>query len=100
MTALQELQEANAEACAGNPEATKYTYDFFCSTTPADSIEPMKELFDNVKEYKNVSMDELSMGMSGDYETAIKCGATMIRVGSAIFGARNYKTERCSDLNK
>lgn len=32
----------------------------------------------------------LSMGMSGDYEDAIRCGATMVRVGTAIFGARNY----------
>ena len=30
------------------------------------------------------------MGMSGDYEDAIRTGATMVRVGSAIFGARNY----------
>ena len=32
----------------------------------------------------------LSMGMSGDYEDAIRFGATMVRVGSAIFGARHY----------
>ncbi|NJW55723.1 YggS family pyridoxal phosphate-dependent enzyme, partial [Salinimicrobium sp. CDJ15-91] len=32
----------------------------------------------------------LSMGMSGDYKIAINCGSTMIRVGSAIFGERNY----------
>ena len=32
----------------------------------------------------------LSMGMSGDYADAVRCGATMVRVGSAIFGARNY----------
>jgi len=36
----------------------------------------------------NVSMDELSMGMSGDFETAIEEGATLVRVGTAIFGAR------------
>jgi len=36
----------------------------------------------------NVSMDELSMGMSGDYEVAIEEGATIIRVGTAIFGER------------
>ena len=32
----------------------------------------------------------LSMGMSGDYRNAIECGSTMVRIGSAIFGARNY----------
>lgn len=42
------------------------------------------------KNYDNISMDVLSMGMSGDYEAAIECGATMVRVGSAIFGKRNY----------
>ncbi|MEK7412151.1 MAG: alanine racemase, partial [Planctomycetota bacterium] len=34
---------------------------------------------------------ELSMGMSGDYVEAIKEGATMLRIGTAIFGERNYK---------
>ena len=52
----------------------------------------MQQLFEDTKkkQYKNVSMSELSMGMSGDYETAIEYGATIVRVGSAIFGARNY----------
>lgn len=38
----------------------------------------------------NVSMKVLSYGMTGDYETAIEEGATMVRVGTGIFGARNY----------
>lgn len=42
------------------------------------------------KKGDNVSMDTLSMGMSDDFESAIRCGSTMIRVGTAIFGARNY----------
>ena len=42
------------------------------------------------KKYDNVCVDILSMGMSGDYEDAIRCGSTMIRVGTAIFGARDY----------
>jgi len=33
-------------------------------------------------------LEKLSMGMSGDYQTAIRCGATSVRVGTAIFGAR------------
>ncbi|HEW81757.1 MAG TPA: YggS family pyridoxal phosphate-dependent enzyme, partial [Nitrospirae bacterium] len=37
------------------------------------------------------TMNELSMGMSNDYEVAIEEGATMVRVGTAIFGARKYK---------
>lgn len=44
------------------------------------------------KKYDNVSMDCLSMGMSGDYAEAIAEGSTMIRIGTAIFGPRNYGT--------
>ena len=42
------------------------------------------------KKYDNVLVDIMSMGMSGDYADAIACGSTMIRVGTAIFGARDY----------
>ena len=43
------------------------------------------------KKYDNVMVDCLSMGMSDDYADAIACGSTMIRVGTAIFGPRNYQ---------
>lgn len=46
------------------------------------------------KTYHNVNMECLSMGMSGDFTTAIECGATMVRVGSLIFGERNYGCEK------
>jgi pyridoxal phosphate enzyme (YggS family) len=42
------------------------------------------------KKYDNVSVKILSMGMSDDFADAIACGSTMIRVGTAIFGARDY----------
>ena len=42
------------------------------------------------KKYDNIWVDILSMGMSDDYADAIRCGSTMIRVGTAIFGARDY----------
>ena len=42
------------------------------------------------KNINNVTMAVLSMGMTNDYEVAIEEGATMVRVGTAIFGARNY----------
>ena len=42
------------------------------------------------KKYDNVCVDTLSMGMSGDFVDAVRCGSTMIRVGTAIFGARDY----------
>ena len=42
------------------------------------------------KKYDNVSGIVLSMGMSADYREAIACGSTMVRIGTDIFGARNY----------
>lgn len=53
----------------------------------------MKTIFDNLKtfEYKNVSMEYLSLGMSSDYEVAIDSGANMVRLGESIFGKRDYK---------
>ena len=52
----------------------------------------MRNLFVDIstKKYDNVSMECLSMGMSDDYADAISEGSTMIRVGTAIFGPRNY----------
>jgi PLP dependent protein len=51
----------------------------------------LKQLFEKLKQYQNeqVQMRELSMGMSGDYLMAVEEGSTLVRVGSAIFGARN-----------
>lgn len=53
----------------------------------------MQELFSSLKSSENIDksrFDVLSMGMSGDYEKAIKYGATIVRVGSGLFGQRNY----------
>ena len=49
-----------------------------------------KEIFNKLKDrnLKNISMEILSMGMTNDYKIAIQEGATMIRVGSGIFGLR------------
>ena len=44
----------------------------------------------NQKNIDNVSVRELSMGMTNDYEVAIEEGATMVRVGTGIFGEREY----------
>ncbi len=49
----------------------------------------LKKTFDNLKQ-QLTHIDTLSMGMSGDYKIAIEEGSTMVRVGSSIFGARNY----------
>ncbi len=52
----------------------------------------MSQLFIDIsaKKYDNITMDCLSMGMSADYTEAISCGATIVRLGTAIFGARHY----------
>lgn len=49
----------------------------------------LKNLFDELSEKKK--LETLSMGMSDDYRLAIECGSTSVRVGSAIFGHRNYQ---------
>lgn len=52
----------------------------------------MKKLFIDIgdKKIDNSNMDILSMGMSDDYEIAIEEGATTVRIGTALFGRRNY----------
>ncbi len=50
----------------------------------------LRELRDRLQEETGTPLPHLSMGMSGDFEVAIEEGATLIRVGSSLFGARNY----------
>lgn len=63
-----------------NPEEIRYVF------------RELKELSENIKSknYSWVEMKHLSMGMSNDYQIAIEEGATLVRVGSAIFGEREY----------
>jgi hypothetical protein len=56
----------------------------------SNSFEKMQQLFIDLKK-EHISIDTLSMGMSGDLTDAIAKGSTMVRVGSAIFGAREDK---------
>lgn len=56
----------------------------------------LKEIFDRLKRYyfsEQAYFKELSMGMSEDYRIAVEEGSTMVRIGSSIFGARNYHIE-------
>jgi pyridoxal phosphate enzyme (YggS family) len=55
----------------------------------SSEFQGLKTLFDSINT-SNYELKVLSMGMSGDYKIAIKNGSNMIRVGSAIFGSRNY----------
>lgn len=54
----------------------------------------LKSIFDNIALLiaKEMQFDTLSMGMTGDYKIALECGSNMIRIGSKIFGERNYNT--------
>jgi len=77
----------NIQICGVMGMAT-YTDD---EKTVADEFTNLNEIFQRLK--KNYfattnAFKEISMGMSGDYKTAIKCGSTMVRIGSLIFGSR------------
>ena len=51
----------------------------------------MKTLFEQLQQaLPNAQIDTLSMGMTDDMQSAIKCGSTMVRIGTAIFGKRDY----------
>ncbi len=85
-------------------EAQRYSHLKFCglmAVLPVDHgkkkeseafFEKMFQLFVDMKAKKadNISMGILSMGMSNDYELAVAHGANLVRVGSGIFGPRNY----------
>lgn len=58
-----------------------------------DAFVRTKALFDDIKAKHNLPYwDTLSMGMSGDIQKAVHCGSTMVRVGTAIFGERDYSS--------
>jgi pyridoxal phosphate enzyme (YggS family) len=64
------------------------------SENPEDSrpyFQKLRQLAESIakKNIPNVSLKEISMGMSGDFEVAVEEGATLVRVGTAIFGERN-----------
>lgn len=59
------------------------------TTQVKEEFTTLKNTFEDLKKI-DPELQIISMGMSGDYSLAIDCGSTMIRVGSSIFGARNY----------
>lgn len=58
-----------------------------------EEFQHLKQIFDNTNKLGtlNLKLETLSMGMSGDYKLAMDCGSTMVRIGSSIFGNRNYQ---------
>lgn len=57
-------------------------------------FEALQQHFEVLQPYFGARFDTLSMGMSHDYPLAVECGATMVRVGSLIFGERDYSQQR------
>jgi uncharacterized pyridoxal phosphate-containing UPF0001 family protein len=58
-----------------------------------DEFKLLKRLFDPLKNTDLIdeeAFNEISMGMSGDYKLALETGSTMIRIGSLLFGSRDY----------
>ena len=82
-SALDHLKNINIVGVMGMASFTNDTNQI------RTEFETLKSTFDRLKNIEQ-QMHVLSMGMSGDYPIAIDCGSTMIRVGSHIFGARNY----------
>ncbi len=65
------------------------------STDPEDSrryFAALRDLRDSIEDSEQIGLPTLSMGMSGDFEVAIEEGATMVRIGTSIFGSRPAKT--------
>ncbi len=75
------LKSVNLRGLMAIPEQSKEY------SLQVEKFQILRDCFDNLLN-KGFSVDTLSMGMSNDFEAAIKCGATIIRVGTAIFGER------------
>jgi pyridoxal phosphate enzyme (YggS family) len=84
--ASKELTEMNHISIVGLMGMATFTDD---TLKISSEFSLLKKVFDALK-VSNPSLTILSMGMSGDYQIAIENGSTMIRVGSSIFGNRNY----------
>ena len=97
---LIEVNAANEESKFGIAPEETFTIKGLMTIAPyTENPEENRPYFKKIKELSvdiakenidNVSMDMLSMGMTGDYMVAIEEGATLVRVGTGIFGARNY----------
>ena len=86
LLASKEVQELGHIAIVGLMGMATFTAD---EAQLQREFTYLGELFGQTKAHYP-QLEILSMGMSGDYPLAIDCGSTMVRVGSAIFGARNY----------
>jgi len=90
LAALPEVKQMNWIKVKGLMGMATFTED---EEKVRSEFRLLKGIFDEIKatsEAENIEMMELSMGMSGDYQIAMEEGSTLIRIGTVIFGARNY----------
>ena len=86
LLASEELSQLKNVAIVGLMGMATFTDD---EQQVREEFKFLKNTFDQLREKHN-SLEIVSMGMSGDYNLAIEEGSTMVRIGSSIFGARNY----------
>ena len=86
-----EFKELNAVKVVGLMGMATFTED---TTQIENEFNHLNSIFESLKNTNprtdNFELSIQSMGMSGDYNIAIQCGSTMVRIGSHIFGSRNY----------
>jgi pyridoxal phosphate enzyme (YggS family) len=90
LSALPEIKKMNWVAVKGLMGMGTFTDD---AEKVRGEFRHLKGIFDEIKNTAatdNIEMKELSMGMSGDYRIAAAEGSTLVRIGTSIFGARNY----------
>ena len=90
LKAVEKAGEASDSGivCAGFMTMAPFTDD---KAAVRNSFIKLRETADEVKKrFPQLPLDELSMGMSGDFEIAVEEGSTLVRVGTSIFGERNY----------
>lgn len=90
LSALPEIKKMNWVAVKGLMGMATFTED---AEKVRGEFRHLKEIFEEIKNTAatdNIEMKELSMGMSGDYRIAAAEGSTLVRIGTSIFGARNY----------
>lgn len=91
--ALPEIKKMNWVEIRGLMGMATFTEDL---NKVRSEFQQLKNLFAELKNSVssgNIQMTELSMGMSGDYRIALEEGSTLVRIGTSIFGARNYPVQ-------
>ncbi len=87
---IQKLPQLNNVQIVGMMGMASFSSD---NQIVKNEFDTLKQLFDkySTSSTENFKLETLSMGMSGDYKMAIPCGSNMIRIGSMLFGEREYK---------